>query len=418
MEYLGPLTKNWIKRNHPKPVETLVDICHFFTSTLVNSNAQGNRQSQRLAPKLLCSQRMICEYKNLLNLIVLLICLTAGFSAKAGGASTGGGGAFVCTNSDGTILSSELIDLWEGIHIKKRNIPYTDEPVDQQIYRAISKLESLDWRFFHSVVKNLYYIRSHVAQMGADIDIAPPLDAQNTYQKPNCPPRGMMLFDGETEHLSVKPEIFEKLLNNTNVAAAWVHEAIYKSLRDNDRHENSIKARNLTSCLFAIDNCLKVQTLEEVLPIDRKVYSCTVPGAPISFYFFQESITASSKVSNASVHNWTAYLTHFGGPLPKLAFKSVLSITVDNTDHSKFNTTLPYFSKEVETPLSTFGHSLGSLGLTLTFGPGADPTLLPQGLAIDIAHLGDVGDPFGNHSDGYESLKPAGPFAYLPVRCQ
>lgn len=186
-----------------------------------------------------------------------LILLTFHQAAFAGGASTGGGSAFVCRGLFNIPVSAELVDLWESIHRRHWNIPYTNEAVDVQIDRAVAKLKDLDLSFYQSVVADLAYVRSHVEYLPEDQEIALPPDVQNGYQKQGCPAAGMMLFDGETQNLSIKGPIFDKLINNTNVAAAWTHEAVYKTMRRLiPTLVNSIEARKLTSCLFATNDCL------------------------------------------------------------------------------------------------------------------------------------------------------------------
>lgn len=191
---------------------------------------------------------------------------------KEGTKDGGGGGAFVCRNHAKQVESAELMDLWEARNRPYKwekdkayilNIPYSDEDIDKQIDRAIKKLEGVDPFLAARVRLELAYVRSHVEKIPAISQmIHLPPDAHPVYGKPDCPPEGMMYFDGDTKNLSTKPEIFNRLINNTNVAASWTHEAIYKALREHpwmDGEESisdSTPTRRLNACLYATDDCL------------------------------------------------------------------------------------------------------------------------------------------------------------------
>lgn len=218
----------------------------------------------------------------LLVLILVTLAIQPTY-AEQGGASTGGGGAYVCRDRKGHVVDSELLDLWEARERRKWDIPYTNESVTKQLDRALTKLKKIDSTFHRAVVEDLKYVRENVENLPANQSIQAPNDALAGYYKTGCPLEGMMLFDGETRKLSVKPEIFSKLMNKTNVAAAWMHEAVYKTLRRVPGHSDSRNARKLTSCLFARNDCFNLKNLE--LPKDKKVYRCLTANRDISVYF-------------------------------------------------------------------------------------------------------------------------------------
>lgn len=210
--------------------------------------------------------------------------LCAGFLATAfqsqaapvlGGPSDGGGGgAFVCRQA-GVVQSSELIDLWEAKNrpyrwadkasVYKLTIPYSNEDVNVQVNRAIKKLAEADPALAIRVRGLVNIIRHRTLALPEEISVEVPPDALAVYSKTGCPPEGMMFYDDADGALNVKQEVFDKLLNNTNIAAAITHEALYKAFRDmRARNElsspltDSTPVRRINACLYATDDCLGV----------------------------------------------------------------------------------------------------------------------------------------------------------------
>ncbi len=198
--------------------------------------------------------------------IVFAIILSSLCTFADGGASTGGGGAFVCRDQAGKIQDSELLDLWEAREIEGWNIPYNSEDVDLQISKALLKLKSIDESFYQKLLPTISTIQKNAQQLPGGVSIQPPSDALNKYGKTGCSFEGMMLYDGDYDRLMINSQVFSHLLNNTNIAAAWVHESIYKVFRDAMGHADSRNARKLTACLFATDDCHGLAVSQKVSP--------------------------------------------------------------------------------------------------------------------------------------------------------
>jgi len=201
--------------------------------------------------------------------------------AYAGASSGGGGGAFVCRDhTTGEIKNSELLDLWEGRNIQGWAIPASADPVDAQIAAALSKLKSIDELLYQKTLSELNHIQTTVNYLPDDAALPPPADANLKYAKKDCPLEGMMYYDGNFDRLQIDKSVFSHLLDNTNVAAAWVHETIYKILRDVSGQTDSTKARLLTACLFSTDDCLGSATWPK--PVAGS-YKCN--SADVEFYY-------------------------------------------------------------------------------------------------------------------------------------
>lgn len=252
---------------------------------------------------------MLYSIARIIRFVIMLALIVHPASGEEGGASTGGGGAFVCRDGAGQIVDAELLDLWESRERRRWDIPYTNEDVALQIETAVSKLKSVDIQFYERVVADLRYVQANVEWLPATQDINPPADAMAGYVKPGCPLEGMMLFDGETQRLSIKRERFSKLLNNTNIAAAWVHEAVYKTLREagiSYQQADSRNARKLTSCLFARNDCLGIANAPK-LPTDKKIHHCVSPLR--DFYAYLDRLEARPEPKE----HWTLLYTKIGG---------------------------------------------------------------------------------------------------------
>jgi hypothetical protein len=220
--------------------------------------------------------------------------------AQAGTAVSGGGGAFVCRdNNTRNITQAMLVDLWEsqntpfawpggGFHgdqtisiFKNNDISVTD-----QITKALQNLKLFNSDLEGAVNKELTQIRLVMNPLPKGISLTIPNDLQVDYFPEGCAPEGMLRYNGYSKKLDVKTDIFEKLESNTDVAAAYIHEAIYKVFRDGfDEAQNSIMARRLVACLFS-EECVQgsLKTDEQLFPADVKVYECQSEDADYQIY--------------------------------------------------------------------------------------------------------------------------------------
>ncbi len=217
----------------------------------------------------------------------VLVALFVSSVSFAGPGSSGGGGAYVCRNPDQSINKSLLADLWEAQNFmfgyptgkRKLSITKTNESWQDQLEAALIKLEAVDPIFANNVRVELAYLQTHVNDLPLDIGITLPADLDISYFPEGCPAEGMMRYDGVTEHLDIKRGVFSALETQTDIAAAWGHEAIYKVLRERSGQETSGNARHLNACLFSTTSCLRDESLQEVLDSATVVYQCTSPLA-------------------------------------------------------------------------------------------------------------------------------------------
>jgi len=159
-----------------------------------------------------------------------------GLCALAGSATSGGGGAYVCRDGSGQIKSAQLVDLWES-----QNIPFewssagattidvsldNQTSVDQQITKAMGRLARLDSGLATQVGIDLKAIQGAVRPLPDGVSLTIPNDLKVDYFPTGCPPERNDEIQQLDVRLGCPRDIFSKLATKTDVAAAFMHEAI------------------------------------------------------------------------------------------------------------------------------------------------------------------------------------------------
>lgn len=178
---------------------------------------------------------MVTKYFGKFPIAVFTLALLTGAYAFAGGDSSSGGGAMVCRDTQGKIISAELLDLWEVQLIENgAQVNRTQVPVDEQLEQAYAKVK----RFFGQAYsdqlrKKVEQIRFAIREVPNAVEINPPSDAFNDMVQRGCKLEGVARFSDRKNILFVNPEILSAM-SATDQAALWVHEAIYHARRNDD----------------------------------------------------------------------------------------------------------------------------------------------------------------------------------------
>jgi hypothetical protein len=234
--------------------------------------------------------------------------------ANAGTAVSGGGGAYVYRAGDeGPVMSSILVDLWEsentpfvwqaGASAEMIKVDYNKTAdVQLQIDRAIARLTAMDSDLGAIVSQEIKQMQKSLRYLPLEVGLTLPNDLQTDYYPVNAHPEGMMRYNGYSHQLDIKKEIFDKLETNTDKAAAFLHEGIYKAFRDGlDQAQNSILTRRLVACLFS-QEC--VAMVPPILPTDRDIYSCQNKDFEMTIY--------ENKVAQGEWPSWHYILRRAG----------------------------------------------------------------------------------------------------------
>lgn len=212
------------------------------------------------------------------------LCIFVASNAGAGPSTGGGGSAFVCRSPAGEIQKTVFLDLWEaqqvyGWPVLKNN----QQTARAQIRSALLKLKTIDPVLARETANIVERIQDTAVFLGANVDFAIPEDAKAKYFDPNCQLSGMLYFDDQFNKLFISNPIFEKLESQTEVAAAWIHEAIYKILRSKLAQTTSMSTRVLVGCLFSTSSsCLKENNLSLIFSGYKDLKFCK--SKDIDFY--------------------------------------------------------------------------------------------------------------------------------------
>jgi len=191
---------------------------------------------------------MNLSYAKSLMLLGLFIPLLS--YAQAGDTKGNGGGAIVCADKDGSILSAKLLDLREG-EKAGLSIVRSDEPREQQLERAFQKFAAIHPDQV-TVMRNVLDTVTVIPLKNGE-RLPPPTDTNlRMLDEPrNCSLEGVANFDDVEGTLSIDPEIYEKM-SPTDQAALYFHEALYRAQRIGPfRVDNSVAARKTTAVTFS-----------------------------------------------------------------------------------------------------------------------------------------------------------------------
>lgn len=177
--------------------------------------------------------------------------LSALQTAHAGNREGNGGGAWVCGNADGSIARAELLDLREaeqrGLMVERTNLISHDV----QLKFALKKLAAVD----PALVARMQKVLDNLKEVPApeNMVLAPPADTglKFLHGEANCSLQGVANYDDGLNQLDYSSDIKEAM-SETDIAALYFHEALYKVQRDSIPVTiSSTAARNLTGAVFS-----------------------------------------------------------------------------------------------------------------------------------------------------------------------
>jgi len=168
---------------------------------------------------------------------------------KTGGVDGGGGKSVVCRNSDGSIKSAELLDLYEGRIFYKLNIP--NSGIDSFILGQ-AKMETLakgrsaqTATNFRSMFTGIF-ARKNILPTGVGLN--PTEDSDHIITpRPPCYIEQLAIY--KQDELFIDGDIWNAL-NETNKAALIVHETLYKFFRMFGE-TNSVRTRRHVAFVFS-----------------------------------------------------------------------------------------------------------------------------------------------------------------------
>jgi hypothetical protein len=301
--------------------------------------------------------------------LAALILISVGHAVGTG--TSGGGGAFVKRDATGHVEESLLIDIWESANIPFAwpsrtgtiNIPDRRDKVEDIFGAWFTRLGQIDPAFAAQVQTDYIYINQHINRLPPGILIVLPPDLQVDYYPQGYPPEGMMRFhseNGQPGQLDVNQEIFDHLTSPLHTAGAWMHEAIYKTLRESTyAHTTSVMSRHLNACLLSTDaDCLSPRALE--FPKDRWHRHCQTATSDLW-------INPMSPVAPYYLKGFRIQFSRLGNALPSVV-SQVAQVAISNPDGSY----LLASSGAVDSAFATYNYSPATAVVEIALGVKGD----------------------------------------------
>lgn len=217
---------------------------------------------------------------------VLFVFLFINSSVFAGTSSTAGGGSVLYCEQNGKIWT-ELTDLWEAVYLEKFALERSSQPVELQIQQAMTRLKSANLMFYKAVESNYYYVINNKIYLQPPYGLLPPQDVNPIFDIPGCKIDGYMFYDGDRQSVYISQKNDDLLLSNTDRAAGFIHEAIYKTMRDLYGDTNSVRSRRIVGWLFSKESHLTTIPEKESNPNSYSGY-LLCQGNQTEFYLFND----------------------------------------------------------------------------------------------------------------------------------
>lgn len=214
------------------------------------------------------------------------VVLSMAFATGAlAGNSGGGGGAILCNANNPALRTAKLLEFWEAENGLKPfavafEIERSDAPVFEQIDRAMVRLKKVNPYFAGLVEKTLHekiLWPNTISVPG--FHVIAPTDSLQPFFPEGCERVGIGSYSDLENQLSYDEE-YLSYMSNTDQAGFWLHEAIYKTIRDSlpirsfyPFEHNSVETRVLVAKLFAKNQ--KLASLSEKPNDSVASYECS-----------------------------------------------------------------------------------------------------------------------------------------------
>lgn len=159
-----------------------------------------------------------------------------------------GGYSVVCRTEQGQITSAELLDIYEGRVIYKKNYAVDQHSVEEVIEIAKSRVAD-HHAFANKLNRELKLVNENIIFIPAGNELEPTDDAFPPIKKQGCKFEQLANYQDSGE-LLVSQEIYDHL-DNVNKAALLVHEAVYSYRRKALGETTSQNSRKLVAQIIS-----------------------------------------------------------------------------------------------------------------------------------------------------------------------
>jgi len=194
--------------------------------------------------------------KVLFLVFISLVTVVRAPKAWSEGTSVGNGGVtVVCRNLKGTILSVQLLDLFEGENLKPKLLYSKKSFSSDEFIRIAEDRMKSNPTFLKVFQAELMNVRSNVVELNKLVGLQPTNDAFPVINKKGCKFEQLANYRDQENTIYLDREISDQL-DQLNKAAFYVHEVSYSLSRRHAKDTNSIRARKLTMHLLADNGTL------------------------------------------------------------------------------------------------------------------------------------------------------------------
>ncbi|MES2856180.1 MAG: hypothetical protein V4692_09965, partial [Bdellovibrionota bacterium] len=151
---------------------------------------------------------------------------------------------------------TQLLDLWEAeagfgpFYLHPIDVVYSEDPVDQQIERAMKRLTGVLPKFGRAVEEALVHVRKNVSPVPKGSYVLVSDDTRVRFLPLGCALVGYGQYSDIEDNLIIDLTVGESV-TVTDEAALWVHEAVYKVLRDTKDEPDSYNTRRIVALMFS-----------------------------------------------------------------------------------------------------------------------------------------------------------------------
>jgi hypothetical protein len=242
--------------------------------------------------------------KNLFILGMVLLSATA----FAGNEKGNGGGVHYCANQK----SLELYDVYEaqarfGYAIKESSLA-----VDVQVRNAVEKIKKNNPYIGKLVQEKVSYLKNGHMIVRAKVKLTPIGDANILIVDEGCSYKQLANWDEVSGNLIVNKDFYDRM-SNTNQAALYIHETLYKVGRDlnlitkeADGTSTSDEIRRMVGEIFSSENKLEQlwTVVDPQIEIDR---------AAAEFATVSKKMDAEVEACSKSVEKYKTFMQNLNG---------------------------------------------------------------------------------------------------------
>lgn len=246
------------------------------------------------------------------GLIGIGILLTFAPGVFAGGATSGGGGTHTCLGADGSIVSSELYDFYEGRELREYQlVDPKGKSANELLNDAMEKLYASDPSYAIQVLQKLKYYVAHKKPIYGK-HLAVITDANIVLVDEGCQYQQIAQWRDEYQTVFVDGDL-EKFFSQSplNIAGLALHEAIYAVEREKQA-THSDYTRKLVAQLFSnqsVDHRTSATILWSQNPkasyqLQMKALHGSFTGQMVSSGYYLNSGVSGAKVLEAGDSAW------------------------------------------------------------------------------------------------------------------